>query len=89
MAAITEHNLVSINTAAARKLVADVVENDINELLDKLTEEVLEKAKARIRRNVALNVMSRLDHAYNAQYDRDELVIRVRIDDNTPFKTAG
>ena len=71
--------LVDVNYAAVQKMVNEAVEHDMNELLDKLAEEAIEKAKERIRRNIAITVMSKMEESYNVRYDGRELRITVKI----------
>lgn len=72
-----------INKLELEKMVAKVLEDDMNECLEKTTAKVISELHDKVKANVAARMIALCQSDYNLMYMQDELNIRVQ------FKTGN
>lgn len=67
-----------INNLELEKIVAKVIEDDMNESLEIVTAKVVSELQDTVRANVAARMIALCRSNYNMKYDKNELYIKVQ-----------
>lgn len=67
-----------INNLELEKIVAKVIEDDMNESLEIVTAKVVSELRDTVRANVAARMIALCRSDYNMKYDKNELYIKVQ-----------
>ena len=80
-----------INKLELEKIVAKVLEEDMNECLEKVTAKVVSELHDTVKANVAARMIALCRTDYDMRYMRDELSIRVQFNtgNNKPSILGG
>lgn len=68
-----------IDDETIQKYVLEVLTKDMTDTLDIVTDQVIERMKATVKANVAARMIALVQSDYSMQYDRHELIIKVKI----------
>ncbi len=71
-----------INQNEVHKLIAEVLEQDMNNTLEAVTNEVINKLKDTVKRNVAARMIALASSEYSLEYRSSELRIKVKLETN-------